>query len=100
MNYNDLTCHVAVYLCGPQGTTPIWINGEEARRAANQLVGLTGGLVDGWKRQSGDRNQLFLQDSSHAFNNILLADSSDCKKSIFIYELFRSYCIHPLHPKQ
>lgn len=66
MNYNDLTCHVAVYLCGPQGTTPIRINGEEARRAANQLVGLTGGLVDGWKRQCGDRNQLFLQESSHA----------------------------------
>lgn len=29
-------------------------------------------------------------------DSFLLADSSDCKKSIFIYELFRSYCIHPL----
>lgn len=48
--YNDLTCHVAVYLCGPQRTTPIWINEVEARWAATQLVGLTGRLVNGCKR--------------------------------------------------
>lgn len=64
VNYNDLTCHVAVYLCGPQGTTPIRINGVEARGAANQLVGLTRWLVDGWKKQSGDRIQLFLRESA------------------------------------
>lgn len=49
MNCDDLTCHVAVYLCGPQGTTPIRINGVVARGAANQLVGLTRRLVDGWR---------------------------------------------------
>lgn len=51
--YNDLTCHVAVYLCGPQRTTPIWINEVEAWWAATQLVGLTGRLVNGCKMQSG-----------------------------------------------
>lgn len=49
MNYDDLTCHVAVYLCRPQGTTPIRINGVVARGAANQLVGLTRRLIDGWR---------------------------------------------------
>lgn len=66
VNYNDLTCHVAVYLCGPQGTTPIRINGVVARGAANQLVGLTRWLVDGWKKQSGDTKQLFPRESAEA----------------------------------
>lgn len=60
---SDLTCHVAVHLRGPQGTTPIWINGVETRRAANQLVRLAGGLVDGCRKQRrGERNQGPFQD--------------------------------------
>lgn len=82
VNYNDLTCHVAVYLRGPQGTTPIWINGIESRGAANQLVGLTRWLVDGWKKQSGDGNQSFLREwASFSF---LPPDSSDCTTSLFM----------------
>lgn len=84
VNYNDLTCHVAVYLRGPQGTTPIRINGVEARGAANQLVGLTRWLVDGWKKRSGDRNQLFLRESAHPSDSFLLPDSSDCTTSLFM----------------
>lgn len=69
MNYDDLTCHVAVYLCGPQGTTPIRINGVVARGAANQLVGLTRRLVDGWrgkkKRPCGDQMSFSYEQQQH-----------------------------------
>lgn len=68
MNHDDLTCHVAVYLCGPQGTTPIRINGVVARGAANQLVGLTRRLVDGWrekKRPCGDQMSFSYEQQHH-----------------------------------
>lgn len=84
MDRSDLTCHVAVNLCGTQGTTPIRINGVEARGAAKQLVGLTGRLVNGWTKQSGDRNQLFLRELANA-------ESPDCSLSVFIYSLFVAY---------
>lgn len=57
MNCDDLTCHVAVYLCGPQGTAPIRINGVVARGAANQLVGLTRRLVDGWREEEEEKKR-------------------------------------------
>lgn len=48
----ELTCHVAVDRRGPQRAAPIWINGVKARGAANQLIGLAGRLVYGWKAKT------------------------------------------------
>lgn len=54
---DQLTCHVAVDLRGPQGAAGVRVDGVEARGAANQLVGLAGRLVDGWKQQT-ERQEL------------------------------------------
>lgn len=83
VNYDDLTCHVAVYLCGPQGTTPIRINGVVARGAANQLVGLTRWLVDGWrgkKEAVWGPNEVFSMSSS----SITACDFSECMTSLWV----------------
>lgn len=84
VDYNDLTCHVAVYLCGPQGTTPIRINGVEARGAANQLVGLTRRLVDGWKKQSGGLKSVIPRRIHPRSGSFLLPVSSDNTASLFM----------------
>lgn len=82
---HDLTCHVAVYLCGPQGTTPIWINEVEARGAATHLVGLTGWLINGCKKQNRRANKLFLEESTHT-PAALSCMSHKYRNHVYIYK--------------